>query len=83
MPSIWQFAFSEGTPAHSLIMGLVVGTILTAINHGDVFLAGESPDLVKIILTYLVPYCVATYGAVVAKRRNWLRRKDLGRQDST
>ncbi len=55
-------------------MGLIVGTILTAINQGDVILAGETPDLVKAGLTYMVPYCVATYGAVTAKRAAWRRQ---------
>ncbi len=73
MPSWWHFASSEGTPGHALIMGVIVGTILTAINRGDVVLAGQTPDLLKVGLTYLVPYCVATYGAVTAKRAAWRR----------
>ena len=78
MPSLWHFATSEGTPLDALIMGLVVGTILSVINHGDVILAGEKPDFLKIGLTYLVPYCVATYGSVTAKRRAWLRQNGSG-----
>ncbi len=73
MPSWWHFATSEGTPGHALATGLIVGTILTIINQGDFILAGE-PNVIKIILTYLVPYCVATYGAVTAKRAAWRRR---------
>ncbi len=73
MPSWGHFATSEGTPGYALVMGLVVGTILTAINQGDFILAGEMPDLVKAGLTYMVPYCVATYGAVTAKRAAWRR----------
>jgi len=73
MPSWWHFAKSEGTPGYALIMGVVVGTLLTAINQGDFILAGQSPDLAKVGLTYLVPYCVATYGAVTAKRAAWRR----------
>ncbi len=76
MPSWWHFATSEGTPGHALIMGLIVGTILTAINQGDFILAGERPDFIKVALTYLVPYCVATYGAVTAKRAAWRRHND-------
>ncbi len=74
MPSWWRFATSEGTPGYALVMGLIVGTILTAINQGDVILAGEMPDPVKAGLTYMVPYCVATYGAVTAKRAVWRRQ---------
>lgn len=55
-------------------MALIVGTILTAINQGDVIMAGENPNHLKVVLTYLVPYCVATYGAVTAKRAAWRRQ---------
>ena len=73
MPSWSHFAISEGTPRDALLMGVIVGTILTAINQGDFILAGQTPDLLKVGLTYLVPYCVATYGAVTAKRTAWRR----------
>ena len=61
-------ATANGTLVRSVITGVVVGTVLTAINQGDVIMAGESPSLVKIGLNYLVPYCVATYSAVMAKQ---------------
>ncbi len=73
MPSWSHFATSEGTPGHALIVGVIVGTILTAIDRGDFILAGQTPDPLKVGLTYLVPYCVATYGAVTAKRAAWRR----------
>ena len=76
MPSWGHFATSEGTPGYALVMGLIVGTILTVINQGDVILAGEMPNLIKAVLTYMVPYCVATYGAVTAKRAAWRRQHD-------
>jgi hypothetical protein len=44
--------------------GLVVGTILNLINQGDALFEGGHVNITKIILTYAVPYCVATYGAV-------------------
>ena len=43
----------------------VVGTLLVAINHGDVFVGGGEINWLKIILTYLVPYAVATYAAAM------------------
>ena len=50
--------------------GLIVGTILVAINQGDMILSGQldASAAWKIPLTYLVPYCVATYGSVAAIR---------------
>jgi hypothetical protein len=48
-------------------VALVVGTILTVLNHGDQ-LSGLAPQSAwlwwKIGLTYLVPFCVATYGSL-------------------
>jgi hypothetical protein len=58
------YCVSAGVPRRSLVVSLVVGTILNLINQGDVLFGDGRLDLVKIILTYLVPYCVATYGAV-------------------
>ena len=48
-------------------VALVVGTALIALNQGDQFLAGTFPwgsSWYKVPLTYLVPFCVATYGAL-------------------
>jgi len=45
--------------------------MLAVINHGDKFLEGEidSSYLLKIALTYLVPYGVSTFAAVQTLRR--------------
>jgi hypothetical protein len=51
-------------------VGAAVGTILVAINQGDLLLAGTLPAEAwwKIPLTYVVPYCVSTYASVSAMR---------------
>lgn len=48
---------------------LVVGTLLTALNQGDLLLQGIFPPALwwKVPLTYLVPFLVATYGALGAQ----------------
>jgi hypothetical protein len=46
------------------MVALVVGTVLNLINQGDALIAGQHIIIVKVVLTYMVPYCVATYGAV-------------------
>lgn len=50
---------------------LVVGTVLTAINQGTLIFAGHFPPalLWKVPLTYSVPFCVATWGALTNSRR--------------
>jgi hypothetical protein len=40
------------------------GSILNLINQGDALFGEGHLNLIKIVLTYAVPYCVATYGAV-------------------
>jgi hypothetical protein len=67
-PDFFQLAFGDGTPKKALMTALVVGTILATINHGDVILKGESINYFKIMLTYCVPYCVTTWGAIHGKR---------------
>lgn len=53
-----------------LLMSLVVGTSLTLINNGDMLFSGNlRADLAwKIILTYLVPFCVASYASLATVR---------------
>ena len=66
-PPLRELLFGGGTPKKAALTALVVGSILTMINHGDVILAGQSPPLVKVGLTYCVPYCVTTWGALTGK----------------
>ena len=67
-PGWTQLAFGDGTPKKAALTALVVGSVLTGINHGDLLAAGQFPPLSKVLLTYLVPYCVTTWGAVTGKR---------------
>jgi hypothetical protein len=60
----WLYAMSDGVPRRSFVVAVVVGTILNLINQGDALVAGERLNLVKLVLTYIVPYLVTTYGAV-------------------
>jgi hypothetical protein len=52
------------------VIALLVGTVLTAVNQGDVLLGGQwLPALWwKIPLTYAVPFVVATAGALGSAR---------------
>jgi hypothetical protein len=67
-PDFLQLAFGDGTPKKALKTAIVVRTILTTINHGDVILRGESINYFKILLTYCVPFCVTTRGVIHGKR---------------
>jgi hypothetical protein len=72
-PFTAELVFGDGTPKKALLTALVVGSALVAINHIDLLLDGITPPLRKIVLTYFVPYCVTTWGAVTAKRTFWSR----------
>jgi len=54
----------------SLIIAVIVGTILITINQGNVILGGDFPPSLywKIPITYCVPFCVATTGALLNAR---------------
>jgi len=51
-----------------LFTSLIVGTILVIINHGDALLHGsiDTARVLRIILTYMVPYLVSTTSSVSA-----------------
>jgi hypothetical protein len=55
----------------ALLTALVIGTVLTAINQLDVILSGglNARVVLKLGLTYLVPYCVTSWGALGNARR--------------
>ena len=59
-----RYALSDGIPMRSLCVALVVGTILNLINQGDALIGPAAVNWFKIVLTYMVPYLVSTYGAV-------------------
>jgi hypothetical protein len=56
----------------ALRMSALIGTVLALINHGPVLFTGnmESQRWIQIGLTYMVPYCVATYAATMQELRH-------------
>ncbi|MBO9436424.1 nitrate/nitrite transporter NrtS [Ruegeria sp. R13_0] len=63
-----EVALARETVVRSLKVSLIVGSALNLINQGDALMNSESVNIFKCLLTYAVPYCVATYGAVAALR---------------
>jgi hypothetical protein len=66
-PGFFAIATARGVVRRSAVLAVVVGTILNLIAQGDVLLEGGTINWWKVGLTYCVPYCVATYGAVAAR----------------
>jgi hypothetical protein len=69
--AVVAYCLERDTLVRSTKTGLVVGTILALINHGQQLLSGRfSPEwVIPMLLTYLVPVSVATYGQVEGKRQ--------------
>ena len=72
-----SIAFNDGTPKKAFFTACVVGTVLTAINHGDSFLVGDFPPFLKVLLTYCVPFCVTTWGSYLGKKAKILQQKKI------
>ncbi len=64
----FETARERSVVRRAIRVSLIVGTLLVLINHGDALLRGEFGLLrsLKIVLTYLVPYCVSSYASVAA-----------------
>lgn len=62
--------FSGPILRRSLAVAVVVGTILNAINQGPEIVAGEEVVVWKLLMTFCVPFCVASFGAFSALRNS-------------
>ena len=64
-------AFEASVRKRAIKVAMLVGSILAVINHGDALLSGDASAMVwiKIVLTFVVPYCVATFASVQAIRQ--------------
>ena len=60
--------FTGASVRRSLIVALIIGTVLNAINQGPEILSGKWPIWWKLVLTYFVPFAVASYGSYAAFR---------------
>ncbi len=67
-PSIFHCATRPSVIKSSLAVAVFVGIILNLINQGDAIFGDKPLILWKLLLTFCVPYCVSTYGAVMALR---------------
>ena len=65
-----RLALTPNIRNRALKVGLLVGTLLGLINHGPALLDGSFSwtNTLQLLVTYLVPYGVATYSGVGALR---------------
>ena len=76
----WQLALQPGVVRRALKTALLVGTILLAINHGELLFFPDRFSAargLKMALTILVPYLVSTFSSVAAMRE--MRRDSAGK----
>ncbi|MEO8970837.1 MAG: nitrate/nitrite transporter NrtS [Ktedonobacteraceae bacterium] len=66
-----KYTFEGDTLSRSIKTALVVGSILGAINHGQDILSGQLSWhwIIPLLVTYLVPFSVTTFGQVQGKRQ--------------
>lgn len=62
--------FARENLRRAIGVAVVVGTLLIAINQGDQIIAGHIPPLWKILLTFIVPYCVSSFAGARAAGAN-------------
>ncbi|MBU3002951.1 nitrate/nitrite transporter NrtS [Paraglaciecola arctica] len=65
-PKWLAIVFRQDILIRSTKIALVVGTVLAMLNHGDKIIDHQLTliDIYKMLVTYLVPFCVSTYSSV-------------------
>jgi len=66
-------ATSAATARRALQTCLVVGTVLNLVNQPEALLGRAEVAPLKLLITYLVPYCVSTYTATIVTMRERAR----------
>ena len=64
-------ALSGAYLARAIVVMIIVGSVLNLINQGEALFQGAPLNFAKLLLTYVVPFCVSTYGtwsALIATR---------------
>lgn len=61
----------------SLRISAIVSAILALINHTDAVISGtfDNTNLIQMKLTYLVPFCVSTFGSATKARHIELQNR--------
>ncbi|HLP35804.1 nitrate/nitrite transporter NrtS [Lacibacter sp.] len=55
----------------ALLVAVIVGTVLNIINSYDVIVDGTftGKNLIRIMLTYITPFCVSLYSSIKATKQ--------------
>ena len=55
-------ALSRPYLVRAIAVMIIVGSVLNLINQGEALFQGAPLNFAKLLLTYVVPFCVSTYG---------------------
>ena len=55
-------ALSGAYLARAIVVMIIVGSVLNLINQDEAMFQGAPLNFAKLLLTYVVPFCVSTYG---------------------
>ena len=79
MFELWRSACRPPVFRRCVVVALVVGTLLSLLNQGDVIIVGRFNRVIalRIIGNYLIPFVVANLGAMTSLRHD--RRPPSGR----
>ncbi|OKY26543.1 nitrate/nitrite transporter NrtS [Thalassotalea sp. PP2-459] len=58
----------------AVTISLVVGTILTLVNQSDVIFSDQPLNWFKVIITYIVPFCVSVYSSYATRIETTMKR---------
>jgi hypothetical protein len=70
-------ALSGACLRRAIVVTVVVGTILNLINQWEAYFGTASVAWTQLLLTYCVPFCVATYGAFSAFQSETSQQSDI------
>jgi hypothetical protein len=68
MREAFHRTFAGPSVRRSLTVAVIIGTVLNLINQGPEIFSGHWPIWWKLMLTYFVPFAVASYGSYAAFR---------------
>jgi hypothetical protein len=72
-PAAKKILFEKVLLLRALRVALLVGIILNVINNpGLIIFSFSGLSLYKVLLTFLVPFCVSLYSGILANRKNCL-----------
>jgi hypothetical protein len=75
MSNLIKLSMRKHNLRRAIILALVVGTLLAVINHYDTIMDGQisNKTVMKILVTYLVPFVVSLTSSTLADRKHQSR----------